>query len=591
MLADAVDRMPANTSQLQADDDIVVAAPPPRPVEAALDKAFTDEAKGLTPGVMRGLLQYWTGDPMYRTRGSGLKRGVPIRDVKPEQLAAEGREDAALLAEIRAHPRAGMPMQTGARWSTTSATARPARLGNEGVLVYDFGYCAARNQWFSSSGQFKKQTPAGRAGHAEAPAAAAAPRRSQEQDGGWTTEFQSLRVLPFDRAEYDRLYDFFFTEYEVCAGARESRTRGGTLRVTQRVTRKTVKIAEWSRLHATVEMMHTNGEFTAALAHLRCLEHYMTMVHHASIPRILRHDAISMTACAEESINLAESSDDEEEAAEVVDVDELEALLLGPVQDEMMVVEVKLERIDRPKAPLSAASQRAPNVGFVGLPENVLSLIAGQLTTGAVDLEETILAYEARRERMKVEPCGCGKTYTVRQYNEEGEQVEGEAREAPYTQWQHNICNTSCDKGTSLKELDQPDYEPDRHGAYIGTDLRADLNQRLADAFRLDSVCSSTRVPALCWVHMLREHSRLATAVEKDKYERNERSSSMRVPRRTLLLDQPERVLQLLGFSAKQLLARMNVDVTSQQRLDAFSAILMGEVCHTLLCAYHLTLA
>ena len=60
---------------------------------------------------------------------------------------------------------------------------------------------------------------------AAAAAAAAAAVIKQEQDGGWTAEFQSLRALPCDRAEYDRLHDLFFTEYNVCAGARESLTR------------------------------------------------------------------------------------------------------------------------------------------------------------------------------------------------------------------------------------------------------------------------------------------------------------------------------------------------------------------------------
>ena len=152
----------------------------------------------------------------------------------------------------------------------------------------------------------------------------------QEADGGWPAEFQSLRALEFDRAEYDRLHELFFAEYSVYAGARESRTRGGTLRVTQRVTGTTVKIAEWPRLRTEVEQLHGGGEFSAALAHLRCLEHYMQIVHHHSIPRIMREGS-SGAGGVEETIDLAGSSSDEEATAQFVDVEQLEELLLGPL--------------------------------------------------------------------------------------------------------------------------------------------------------------------------------------------------------------------------------------------------------------------
>ena len=53
-----------------------------------------------------------------------------------------------------------------------------------------------------------------------------------EKDGGWPAEFQSLRGQPFDRGEYDRLRQQFYTERSVVAGARESTTRSGRRRVT-----------------------------------------------------------------------------------------------------------------------------------------------------------------------------------------------------------------------------------------------------------------------------------------------------------------------------------------------------------------------
>eukprot|EP01047_Picozoa_sp_COSAG01_P088125 COSAG01_NODE_20587_length_946_cov_1.440378_2_plen_81_part_01 len=52
----------------------------------------------------------------------------------------------------------------------------------------------------------------------------------QERDGGWPEAYQLERQRPFDDAEYQRLYPWFFEEQDVCAGVRESRTRSGTLR-------------------------------------------------------------------------------------------------------------------------------------------------------------------------------------------------------------------------------------------------------------------------------------------------------------------------------------------------------------------------
>jgi hypothetical protein len=154
----------------------------------------------------------------------------------------------------------------------------------------------------------------------------------QETDGGWPSEFQPLRALPFERSEYERLRAAFFTEYDVYAGARESLTRGGRLRVTQRVTRRTIAIAEWPRLREAVEQLHADEQPKAALAHLRCLERYMQTVHHPSVPRILRQDAGDAGGGGPvEVIDLAASSDEEEEQpAMAIDVEQLEALLLGP---------------------------------------------------------------------------------------------------------------------------------------------------------------------------------------------------------------------------------------------------------------------
>jgi hypothetical protein len=153
----------------------------------------------------------------------------------------------------------------------------------------------------------------------------------QETDGGWPSEFQPLRSLPYEHSEYERLRAAFFTEYDVYAGARESLTRGGRLRVTQRVTRRTIAIAEWPRLREAVEQLHADEQPEAALAHLRCLERYMQTVHHPSVPRILRRDAGDAGGSgAVEVIDLAASEEEQEQPAVAIDVEQLEELLLGP---------------------------------------------------------------------------------------------------------------------------------------------------------------------------------------------------------------------------------------------------------------------
>ena len=215
-------------------------------------------------------------------------------------------------------------------------------------------------------GALKKNVPAERKRRRTTPAAAAAaptaPRKrrrrvviagtgasatsaevvavKQETDGGWPAEFQPLRALPFERSEYERLRAVFFTEYDVYAGARESQTRRGTLRVTQRVPRRTIAIAEWPRLREAVEQLHADEQPEAALAHLRCLERYMQTVQHPSVPRILRQDVGDAGGSgAVEVIDLAASSEEEEQSAVAIDVEQLEELLLGPA---LMLVKQEL---------------------------------------------------------------------------------------------------------------------------------------------------------------------------------------------------------------------------------------------------------
>ena len=173
-----------------------------------------------------------------------------------------------------------------------------------------------------------------------APGAAAVPMRvKQEADGGWPSEFQALRQKPFDQADYDRLHAWFFTQYDIHAGSRESRTRRGTLRSTVRVVGQTVRIAEWPRLQETVERLMIAGDETErqeALGQMRCLERYLQKVRHVTIPRIMRVTSsggpVGRAAAGdvmEAPIELLESSDEEEvAAAEAIDV---EVVILGPV--------------------------------------------------------------------------------------------------------------------------------------------------------------------------------------------------------------------------------------------------------------------
>eukprot|EP01043_Picozoa_sp_COSAG02_P062596 COSAG02_NODE_8676_length_2483_cov_7.254067_2_plen_403_part_00 len=110
----------------------------------------------------------------------------------------------------------------------------------------------------------------------------------QERDGGWPAEFQTIRQKPFDSAKYRELRAWFFTEVDVIAGVRESQTRRGTMRVTKRVTGRTIRIAEWPRLRETTQALHETGQHEQALQHLRCLAHYLQLVRHDTMPRILR---------------------------------------------------------------------------------------------------------------------------------------------------------------------------------------------------------------------------------------------------------------------------------------------------------------
>lgn len=120
------------------------------------------------------------------------------------------------------------------------------------------------------------------------------PQIKLENDGGWPAEYQPVRARAFDQADYDRLRAVFFTMVDVIAGSRESRTRNGTLRATERVTRQKLRIEEWPVLRQNVEQLHAAGRFTEALAHLRCLEKYMQSVDQ-TVPRILRGDATVRT--------------------------------------------------------------------------------------------------------------------------------------------------------------------------------------------------------------------------------------------------------------------------------------------------------
>ena len=159
-----------------------------------------------------------------------------------------------------------------------------------------------------------------------------------ESDGGWPAEFHSLRLQPFDEEEYELLRARFFTEYEVTSGARESRTRGGTLRTTARVVGTTVAIAEWPRLRRAVEQLHVSGRHEEALRQLRCLRHYMTRVQHATLPRVLRGEDAASGFVHGEVVSLLSDDEDADEGgtedgsrSALVDVEALQEILLGRV--------------------------------------------------------------------------------------------------------------------------------------------------------------------------------------------------------------------------------------------------------------------
>ena len=139
--------------------------------------------------------------------------------------------------------------------------------------------------------------------------------KEEAADGGWPAAFQQLRRLPFSEEQFGRLHGWFFTESDVVAGSRESRTRRGTLRVTPRVVRTAVRIAAWPRLHARLVELLAAGARQPALQHLRCLECYLQRIRHPAQPRILR-DAQEPAAVAAagsevvETISLLDSSEE-----------------------------------------------------------------------------------------------------------------------------------------------------------------------------------------------------------------------------------------------------------------------------------------
>lgn len=119
-------------------------------------------------------------------------------------------------------------------------------------------------------------------------------------DGGWPTEYQKLRSQPYDKSDYDDLHQHYFTLVDVSGGYRESRTRGGRLRVTERVTRQKLRIQEYPKLQQKVAELHEAKCFADAHAHLRCLRKYEGQAAHASVPRILRAKVDAGDGIAEE---------------------------------------------------------------------------------------------------------------------------------------------------------------------------------------------------------------------------------------------------------------------------------------------------
>jgi hypothetical protein len=124
-------------------------------------------------------------------------------------------------------------------------------------------------------------------------------------DGGWPAAYAGLRNAAFDAKDYATLCDIFLKEMPVALPPRESMTREGTIRRTNRVSGRTrQRIAEWPRLQAAVVRLRKSAEDSKdekekdelhkdALFHLRCLRQYMQTAgqHTAGQPRILREKA------------------------------------------------------------------------------------------------------------------------------------------------------------------------------------------------------------------------------------------------------------------------------------------------------------
>ena len=151
-------------------------------------------------------------------------------------------------------------------------------------------------------------------------------RVKEERDGGWPAEFQVIREQPFDEADYTELRAWFCTEIDVIAGGRESQTRQGTLRVTQRVTGRTVRIAEWPQLRDRVQQMHEAGQHEQALQHLRCLKRYLQLVQHKAMPRVLRVSGSSTGFAEGEVVDLTTGGQEPQRLE--IDVDTVQGLIL-----------------------------------------------------------------------------------------------------------------------------------------------------------------------------------------------------------------------------------------------------------------------
>jgi hypothetical protein len=153
--------------------------------------------------------------------------------------------------------------------------------------------------------------------------AGAAAQVKVERDGGWPAEFQEVRQRPFDAGEYERLAAFF-----LAPGGRAV-PRGG--RVTRSREDETARLAEWPRLNQAVRAMHGAGEREEALKHLRCVEEYMKRVNHATLPRIMRRDGEMAGFVDGEEVDLVDDSDEEAGGLGVIDVEALEAMLIGGI--------------------------------------------------------------------------------------------------------------------------------------------------------------------------------------------------------------------------------------------------------------------